>query len=65
MSRKLLWALALTGALVLALPSAAFAQDPTLDDTISSLNTLWVVIAAVLVMFMQAGSPCSRSGSRG
>jgi ammonium transporter, Amt family len=55
MSRKLLWALALTGALVLALPSAAFAQDPTLDDTISSLNTLWVVIAAVLVMFMQAG----------
>jgi Amt family ammonium transporter len=55
MSRKLLWALALTGALVLALPSAAFAQDPTLDDTISSLNTLWVVIAAVFVMFMQAG----------
>jgi Amt family ammonium transporter len=55
MSRKLLWALALTGALVLALPSAAFAQDPTLDDTISSLNTLWVVVAGVLVMFMQAG----------
>jgi Amt family ammonium transporter len=55
MSRKLLWALALVGVLVLALPSAAFAQDPTLDDTISSLNTLWVVIAAVLVMFMQAG----------
>jgi ammonium transporter, Amt family len=55
MSRKLLWALALTGVLVLALPSAAFAQDPTLDDTISSLNTLWVVIAGVLVMFMQAG----------
>jgi ammonium transporter, Amt family len=55
MSRKLLWALALVGVLVLALPSAAFAQDPTLDDTISSLNTLWVVIAAVFVMFMQAG----------
>jgi ammonium transporter, Amt family len=55
MSRKLLWALALVGVLVLALPSAAFAQDPTLDDTISSLNTLWVVIAGVLVMFMQAG----------
>src|SRR4051794_11491687 len=55
MSRKLLWALALAGVLVLALPTAAFAQDPTLDDTISSLNTLWVVIAGVLVMFMQAG----------
>jgi Amt family ammonium transporter len=55
MSRKLLWALALVGVLVLALPSAAFAQDPTLNDTISSLNTLWVVVAGVLVMFMQAG----------
>ena len=55
MSRKLLWALALAGVLVLALPTAAFAQDPTLNDTISSLNTLWVVVAGVLVMFMQAG----------
>ena len=55
MSRKLLWALALAGVLVLALPTAAFAQDPTLDDTISSLNTMWVVVAGVLVMFMQAG----------
>jgi ammonium transporter, Amt family len=55
MSRKVLWAFALVGVLMLALPSAAFAQDPTLDDTISSLNTLWVVIAAVFVMFMQAG----------
>src|SRR5262245_916068 len=55
MSRKLLWALALAGVLVLALPTAAFAQDPTLDDTISSLNTMWVIVAGVLVMFMQAG----------
>jgi Amt family ammonium transporter len=55
MSRKLLWALALAGVLVLALPTAAFAQDPTLNDTISSLNTMWVVVAGVLVMFMQAG----------
>src|ERR671923_2516080 len=43
------------GALLLA-PAAAFAQDgPTLGDTVSSLNTVWVVVAAVLVMFMQAG----------
>jgi Amt family ammonium transporter len=55
MSRKLLWALALVGALALALPNAALAQDPTLDDTISSLNTMWVIVAGVLVMFMQAG----------
>src|SRR5919108_4464334 len=43
------------GALLLA-PAAAFAQDgPTLGDTVSSLNTVWVIVAAVLVMFMQAG----------
>src|SRR5215218_4093693 len=55
MSRKVLWAVVLAMSVLLALPGAAFAQDPTLDDTISSLNTLWVVIAGVLVMFMQAG----------
>jgi ammonium transporter, Amt family len=43
------------GAFLLA-PAAALAQDgPTLGDTVSSLNTVWVVVAAVLVMFMQAG----------
>ena len=48
---------ALSGAAVLlALPAVAFAQEgPTLDDTVSSLNTTWVIVAAVLVMFMQAG----------
>jgi Amt family ammonium transporter len=41
---------------LLLLPSAAFAADgPTLDDTISAVNTTWVIVAAVLVMFMQAG----------
>jgi Amt family ammonium transporter len=41
---------------MLVLPGAALAADgPTLDDTISSVNTLWLVVAAVLVMFMQAG----------
>src|ERR671925_241050 len=43
------------GALLLA-PAAALAQDgPTIDETVSSLNTVWVIVAAVLVMFMQAG----------
>src|SRR4051794_9630865 len=42
--------------LLLALPAAALAADgPTLDDTVSSVNTMWVLIAGVLVMFMQAG----------
>ena len=39
----------------LALPASAFAQEPTLDDSISSINTMWVLVAAILVMFMQAG----------
>src|SRR5688500_14663856 len=55
MRRKLLWAMALAAGVLLALPGAAFAQDPTLEDTISSVNTTWVVVAAILVMFMQAG----------
>ena len=28
---------------------------PPLEDTVSSLNTTWVIVAGVLVMFMQAG----------
>jgi ammonium transporter, Amt family len=43
-------------AAALVAPAAAFAQDgPTLDDAVSSINTTWVIVAAVLVMFMQAG----------
>jgi Amt family ammonium transporter len=41
---------------LLVAPSAALAADgPTLDDTISAVNTTWVIVAGVLVMFMQAG----------
>jgi len=41
---------------LLAVPSIALAQDaPVLEDTNISLNTMWVVVAACLVMFMQAG----------
>src|SRR3954451_24143017 len=55
MSRKVLWTVGIALGVMLVAPTAAFAQDASLDDTISSLNTLWVVIAGVLVMFMQAG----------
>src|SRR5919198_4307834 len=42
--------------MLLALPGAAFAADgPTLSDSVSSINTMWVLVAGVLVMFMQAG----------
>jgi ammonium transporter, Amt family len=41
---------------LLVLPAAALAADgPTLEDTVSAVNTMWIVVAAVLVMFMQAG----------
>ena len=41
---------------VLALPAVALAQDePSLSQTVVELNTAWVMVAAILVMFMQAG----------
>ena len=40
----------------LALPAMAGAQDgPTLEDTATAVNETWVIIAALVVMFMQAG----------
>ncbi len=42
--------------LVLAVPTLAFAQDaPTTADLSLAMDTMWVVLAAVLVLFMQAG----------
>src|SRR3954463_15284217 len=48
---------ALSGAAVLlAMPAMALAQDgPSAEDIVSSVNTTWVIVAAILVMFMQAG----------
>jgi Amt family ammonium transporter len=41
---------------LLAVPAAASAADgPTLPDVASSVDTTWVIVAGVLVMFMQAG----------
>jgi Amt family ammonium transporter len=41
---------------LLAMPAlASAATGPTLDDAVSSINTTWVIVAGVLVMFMQAG----------
>ena len=42
--------------LVLALPGLALAQDgPTVKDLSLAMDTVWVLVAAVLVLFMQAG----------
>jgi Amt family ammonium transporter len=41
---------------LLALPGTALAQEgPSIEEVASSLNTTWVIVAGVLVMFMQAG----------
>jgi ammonium transporter, Amt family len=74
MRRKALAALGLTGvatgAVVLGLPGVASAQDaPTVEtvqeglDTLSqSSSLLWIVIGAVLVIFMQAGFALVETG---
>jgi len=47
---------ALASLAALALPSVALAQEgPDLETVAASIDTTWVVVATVLVMFMQAG----------
>src|ERR687893_607827 len=58
--RKLLRRLALLTTtvltLLLALPALAFAQEgPTVADLSLAMDTMWVIVAACLVLFMQAG----------
>src|SRR5207247_8028516 len=56
MSTRVLRGFAVALAAALAVPGAALAADgPSLSDTVSSVNTTWVIVAGVLVMFMQAG----------
>src|SRR5919201_1431579 len=56
MKTTLLRAGPLAALLLLVLPAAALAADgPTLEDSVSSVNTMWALVAGVLVMFMQAG----------
>jgi Amt family ammonium transporter len=56
MRRRYLGVLPLALLALLALPGLALGADgPTLEDTVSSVNTTWVIVAGVLVMFMQAG----------
>jgi Amt family ammonium transporter len=54
--RKLAFAASAAILVAFVLPSAALAQDgPTIDETVNNANTAWVVVAAMVVMFMQAG----------
>src|SRR3954463_12946067 len=56
MSRRAVLALCGAVCAMLAIPAVASAADgPSLADTTSAVNTTWVIVAGVLVMFMQAG----------
>src|SRR3954464_2162768 len=56
MRRQLLAAAPLGLIAALLVPSAALGADgPSLAETVSSVNTTWVIVAGILVMFMQAG----------
>jgi ammonium transporter, Amt family len=56
MKKRLLAAAPIAVAASLVLPGVASAQEtPILDTNPASINAMWVVVAAVLVMFMQAG----------
>ncbi|MGD9695866.1 MAG: ammonium transporter [Thermoleophilia bacterium] len=45
---------ALVAVMLLIVPAFAFAQDAPSDSDIA-VNTIWVIVAAILVLFMQAG----------
>jgi ammonium transporter, Amt family len=64
--RKAGLGLALAGALIVAAPSVAGAQDVDPAEAVTSLgqqvNLLWIVIGAVLVIFMQAGFALVETG---
>jgi Amt family ammonium transporter len=55
--KKRLWIAGPVAAVAsLVLPGAAFgAETPILETPAASINAMWVIVAAVLVMFMQAG----------
>jgi Amt family ammonium transporter len=59
--KRFILRLVLSGMMVLlmvaVLPAVASAQDepPTVEDIVVAVDTVWVIVAAVLVLFMQAG----------
>ncbi|SDW53582.1 ammonium transporter [Paenibacillus sp. CF384] len=60
MVKKLILSL---GALMLLFPAMAFADDPSAGTLNMGLNSIWVMVAAVLVILMQGGFILLESGS--
>jgi Amt family ammonium transporter len=55
MKRRLMIAAPVAAIASLVLPGMAFGAEPILDTPEASINAMWVIVAACLVMFMQAG----------
>src|SRR5215218_7337927 len=55
MKKRLLVAGMVAAIASLVVPGAAWGATPILDTPEASINAMWVIVAAVLVMFMQAG----------
>lgn len=51
------------GALLLLFPAMAFADDPSAATLNMGLNSIWVLVAAILVILMQGGFILLESGS--
>ncbi|MDB5056315.1 MAG: ammonium transporter [Bacilli bacterium] len=49
--------------MVLLFPTLAFADDATIPQLTSAIDSVWVLVAAVLVIFMQAGFALLETGS--
>ncbi|AJY73369.1 ammonium transporter [Paenibacillus beijingensis] len=60
MVKKMLFTL---GALSLLFPAMAFAEDPSAGTLNMGLNSLWILVAAVLVILMQGGFILLETGS--
>jgi Amt family ammonium transporter len=58
--KKLLF---VTATMLLLFPTFAFADDATIPQLTSAINSVWVMVAAVLVIFMQAGFALLETGS--
>ncbi|GIM46759.1 ammonium transporter [Collibacillus ludicampi] len=61
MKRTISW---MSGMMLLATPGLALAADePTVKDAIQAVDTVWVLVAAVLVFLMQAGFALLEAGA--
>jgi Amt family ammonium transporter len=51
------------GVMAMMFPTLAFAEDPTPSQLAGAIDAVWILLAAVLVIFMQAGFALLEAGS--